>query len=242
MCWSGPLQMRSKSLQEFPSAVSSGVVQPTVAWTVHSIGIGPTVQQEFHHCNAVGSNRIAQGCDSLVVLRTSVDIFGHLWTGQTGSTGDLFARTEHNVAVFCEWEIHTRVSQVPALNTKAPTQRKNKNRTRIKKDASRIALPISSPLQFISWVHWRLRIKWFLFFQEGLDCSDVSAFGSLMQSHGRVFNLLQHGVELGRQTSGFTQLIVGCLSLTTWVFWPYATLAQQPPIFWLIFSINSSSW
>lgn len=55
-------------LQEFPTAVARGIVEPTVAGTVHGIGVGPTVQQQLHHCDAVGSDGIAQRCDTLVVL------------------------------------------------------------------------------------------------------------------------------------------------------------------------------
>ena len=51
--------------QELLATISRRIVQPAVARAVHGIGVGPAVQQELHHSNAVGTNGIAQGGDAL---------------------------------------------------------------------------------------------------------------------------------------------------------------------------------
>mmetsp|Transcript_83940 Transcript_83940/g.102825 ORF Transcript_83940/g.102825 Transcript_83940/m.102825 type:complete len:221 (+) Transcript_83940:330-992(+) len=44
-------------------------MQAAIARAVHGIGIGSTIQEEFHHCYSVGTNGISQRSDALVVLR-----------------------------------------------------------------------------------------------------------------------------------------------------------------------------
>ena len=56
-------------LQELLPAVAGRVVQAAVAGAVHRVRVGPVVQQQLHHGDAVGADGVAQRRDALEVLR-----------------------------------------------------------------------------------------------------------------------------------------------------------------------------
>mmetsp|Transcript_54893 Transcript_54893/g.128120 ORF Transcript_54893/g.128120 Transcript_54893/m.128120 type:complete len:166 (-) Transcript_54893:574-1071(-) len=58
-----------KVLQEFFPPVARCVVQPAVAVAVHCKRVRPAVQEQFDHSDPVGADRVAEGCDALVILR-----------------------------------------------------------------------------------------------------------------------------------------------------------------------------
>ena len=69
-----PSSCLQKVLQELLPAIARRVVQPAVPRAVHGVGVGPAVQQQLHHGDAVGADGVAQRRDALVVLSPPVDI------------------------------------------------------------------------------------------------------------------------------------------------------------------------